>query len=66
MEKAEALRAAEASGTLADSMTVRLALMARVRAGEISLADAQAELRRIKRAAKQIGLPTRSSTWRAA
>lgn len=42
----------------ADNMEVRKALMARVRAGEITLAECQAELAEIQREAKRQGRQT--------
>lgn len=39
LEKRQAVKDAEASGTVADSMEVRLALMERVRTGEIQVRD---------------------------
>lgn len=42
----------------ADNMTVRLALLARVRAGEITLAQCQAELAEIQRKARAENKPT--------
>ena len=60
----ELVRAAEAGGKVADSLEVRMALMARVHAGEISLEAAQAELARIKRGAKKSGQVTRGQAWR--
>lgn len=63
-DKRRAMKAAEAAGVVADSMAVRKALMARVKAGEISLADAQAELKRIKRGAKAAGMTTRNRVYR--
>lgn len=59
-----ALRAAEADGRVADSLEVRTALMGRVDRGEITLAEAQAELKRIKRGAKKAGLVTRDQAYR--
>lgn len=56
----DAAREAEARGQVADSMDVRRALMTRVHAGEISLRDAQAELSRIQRGARDRGQWTRS------
>lgn len=56
-------KAEEAAGNVADSMNVRLALMERVHSGEITLEYAQAELRRIKRAAKQRGQITRNQAF---
>lgn len=57
-------RTMEAEGKVADSMDVRLALIARVHAGEITLEAAQTELKRIKRAAKQNGQITRAQAYR--
>lgn len=59
-ERKASLRDAEAAGVVADSHEVRLALMRRVHAGEITLAQAQAELKKIKSNAKRNGLVTRS------
>jgi hypothetical protein len=61
--KKQALRDAEAAGQVADSMEVRLALMARVTSGEITLEAAQSELKRIKRGAKASGKVTRSQAY---
>lgn len=63
IEKREAVKDAEAAGRVADSMTVRLALMARVHNGEITLADAQAQLKKIKAGAKKAGLVTRQQAF---
>jgi len=41
-----------------------MALMERVNRGEISLAEAQAELAKVKRSAKRNGLKTRSQVYR--
>lgn len=57
------LRDAEAAGQVADSKEVRLALMQRVHNGELSLAEAQAELARIKRQAKANGKVTRNQAF---
>lgn len=56
-------KAREAEGAVADSMEVRLALMARVHAGEITLADAQAQLKKIKAGAKRNGQITRNQAF---
>jgi len=63
MDKREALKTAEAAGQVADNMDVRLALMARVHSGEITLAQAQAELKKIKSGAKRAGLVTRAQAF---
>lgn len=57
------LKEAEASGQVADSKEVRLALMVRVGTGEITLQQAQDELRRIKRGAKAAGKVTRNQAF---
>ena len=62
-QKREHQKAAEAAGLVADSMEVRMALMARVHAGEITLTAAQDELKRIKRAASKNGQITRSQAY---
>ena len=63
MDKSRAVKGAEASGKVADSMDVRLALMARVDRGEITLAQAQAELKKIKASAKKAGMVTRAQAF---
>jgi hypothetical protein len=63
MDKRDALKAAEASGQVADSMEVRLALMARVHSGEITLEQAQAEPKKIKAGAKKAGKLTREQAF---
>jgi hypothetical protein len=65
VEKRSAVREAEAAGTVADSMDVRMALMARVHSGEITLEDAQAQLKKIKAGAKRNGQTTRARAFRA-
>lgn len=66
IEKRQAVKADEAAGRVADSNDVRLALMARVRSGEISLAEAQAELKKIQRSAKGSGKVTRAQSFHRA
>lgn len=63
IDKSAALKAAESSGQVADSMDVRLALMARVHSGESTLAQAQAELKKIKSGAKRSGKMTRAQVF---
>ncbi|NMM21546.1 MAG: hypothetical protein HHJ15_16585 [Rhodoferax sp.] len=46
LDKRAAVKNAEASGLVADSMEVRMALMDRVNKGDIALADAQAQLKK--------------------
>ncbi len=62
--KISAVREAEQAGEVADSMDVRMALIARVSAGEITLEQAQAELARIKRQATKNGKTTRGRVYR--
>ena len=59
-----ALKEADASGQVADSMEVRKALMERVHKGVITLEQAQAELAKIKRGAKAAGKVTRAQAFR--
>lgn len=63
IEKKAALNKAEKSGLVADSMEVRLALMSRVDRGEITLEQAQAELKKIKAGAKRAGKLTREQAY---
>ena len=63
IDKRDALKAAEASGEVADSMDVRMSLMDRVRRGEITLAQAQAELRKIQADANKFGKVTRHQAF---
>jgi hypothetical protein len=55
---------ADASGEVADSLAVRHAILARIKSGEITLAEGQAELESIKRNAAKHGLKTRDQVWR--
>jgi hypothetical protein len=64
--KVAAVHTAEATGDVADSIEVRMALLRRVDAGEITLEQAQADLKRLRRSARQNGKTTRSRVWRAA
>lgn len=63
IEKRQAVKVAEASGHVADSMNVRMALMERVRSGEITLEKAQSELKKIKAGAKKSGKVTRAQAF---
>lgn len=63
IDKRRAVKVAEQNGCIADSHQVRLNLMARVRAGELSLPEAQAELRRIQKSAVNNGLVTRQMVF---
>ena len=61
--RVEHQKKAEAEGRVADSMEVRLALMARFHAGEMTLPEVQAELKRIQRGAKKAGKITRAQAY---
>lgn len=61
--KLDAMRLAESDGKVADSLEYRIALMKRVHDGEITLEQAQTDLKRIKRNAKKNGLTTRNSVY---
>ena len=63
MAKKRAQKASEAAGEVADSHSVRLAIMARVRRGEVTLAQAQAELKEIQAKAQSIGKITRAQSF---
>lgn len=62
-DKRKEVNRAEASGQIADSMEYRTKLMERVHAGELTLAEAQDELKKVKRNAKKNGLVTRSQAY---
>ncbi len=66
LEKRQAECIAEASGQVADSTAVRIALIERINRGDLTLEQAQAELAQIKHTAKSRGLTTRASVWREA
>ena len=65
IDKKRAVSAAEDAGMIADSQAVRLALMEKVRNGSITLAEAQAELRKIQREASKNGKTTKAAVFRA-
>ena len=62
-EKRQAVNDAEASGILCDGMEVRLALVARMKAGELTPEQMLAELKRIKREGKKAGKLTRAQVF---
>jgi hypothetical protein len=68
IEKKRAVRLAEENNpaSVADSMGVRLSLMSRVRAGEITLIEAQKQLKKIQRDATKNGLVTRAQVFNEA
>lgn len=63
-DRRAALKEAEADGIVADSLEVRAELIRRMEAGELKPEQMQAELARIKRGAKKVGLVTRNQIWR--
>lgn len=63
LEKRNAVKLAESDGQDADSLDVRKALMEKVHAGEITLIQAQDELKKIKRNAKKNGMITRQQAF---
>jgi hypothetical protein len=58
------LAADQASGVIADSDAVRIALVERMHAGELTLEQVQAELKRIQREAKKAGQPIRADYFK--
>lgn len=62
--KVDGVAALEAEGKVADSMDVRRALIAKMHAGEMTLAEVQAELAKIRRGAKKAGKTTRAQAYR--
>ena len=63
LDKRRAMNKAEEDGLVADSMEVRHQLLEKVRKGEATLEEVQAELKKIKRNAKKSGLITRSQAF---
>ena len=63
LDKQSAVDKAEAGGVVSDSMDVRQKLMKQVHDGDITLKEAQDELKRIKRAGKKQGLKTRNQIF---
>jgi len=61
--KRDAIEQAEKNGKVADSIDVRKALMERIKDGEITLEEAQTELKKIKRNAKKNGQTTRNRAF---
>jgi hypothetical protein len=61
----DALNKAEAAGEVVDSKSVRMELVRKMRAGEMTLEEVQAELRRIQRNAKREGRKTRDQFFRS-
>jgi hypothetical protein len=63
LRKRTAIQQAEKEGSIADSQEVRIELMRKLSSGEMTLAEVQAELKKIKRGAKKAGKITRSQAW---
>ena len=63
IDKRSAVKSAEAAGEVADSLAVRMALIARIGSGEITPQAANAELKKIKRGAKKAGKVTRAQAF---
>lgn len=63
MDKRAALKRAEENGEVVDSIEFRKGLMDRVRAGEITITQAQDLLQKEKRKAKKLGKLTRTQVW---
>jgi hypothetical protein len=61
--KMDAVNEADSEGHIADSMNVRRDIVRRMHAGEITLAEGQAELAAIKRGAKKAGKITRAEAY---
>ena len=66
LDKRVALQIAEEQGLVADGSELRASLVAKVHAGEMTIEQVQAELRRVKREAKKNGMKTRDQIWRSA
>ena len=66
LDKRVALQIAEEQGVVADSTEFRAALVARIKSNELTIEQAQTELRKVKRDAKKNGKKTRSQIWRSA
>lgn len=58
------LAADQASGVVADSDAVRVGLIEKMHAGEMTLDQVQAELKRIQRDAKKAGRPVRADYFK--
>jgi hypothetical protein len=54
----------QATGVVADSDSVRAALVEKMHAGEMTLEQVQSELKRIKREAKKAGRPIRDDYFK--
>lgn len=66
IDKGVTLQIAEEQGIVADSTEFRLSLVAKLKSGELTIEQAQAQLRTVKRDARKNGKKTRSQIWRSA
>ncbi|HEK1767544.1 TPA: hypothetical protein SMR47_001463 [Pseudomonas putida] len=66
LDKRVALQVAEEEGVVADSTEFRQALVAKLQTGEMTIDQAQEELRKVKREARKNGKKTRDQIWRSA
>ncbi len=64
IEKRAAVKKAEASGEIADSMEYRKSLVEKMKRGEMTLEQIQSELAKTQRAAKRNGKMTRAEAYR--
>ncbi len=63
LDKRRAVNSAETAGNVCDSMEIRGKLMERVKNGEITLTQAQDDLKAIKRQGKREGKLTRAQVF---
>jgi len=61
--KRKALDEADAKGEVSDTMEIRLNLMEKVHSGELTLDEAQKQLKEIKKQGSKKGLLTRAQKW---
>ncbi|MDD1016887.1 hypothetical protein [Pseudomonas rubra] len=66
LDKRVALQIAEEQGLVADCTELRQTLVAKLKSGEMTIEQVQAELRKVKHDAKKNGKKTRSQIWRSA
>lgn len=64
MDRRRNLRAEETAGNIADSLEYRMSLMEKVRNREISLEEAQRQLRETQKTAEKQGKLTRDKAYR--
>jgi hypothetical protein len=64
IDKFNSIKDAELKGIVADSLAVRKAMLEKVHAGQITLEEAQRQLKKIKSTAKSNGLITRDEAYK--